>query len=70
MSIAREPERFSSNAHRKGGTNMNGVSESGYKILNGIVFDFTPEELKAIEQRAIDIITGLMIGMKGEKKNG
>ena len=45
----------------------NTISENGYRIIDGILRDFSAEDFAKIQQRAADIITGLMLGMKEGK---
>ena len=42
------------------------VSCEGYDIINGIIKDFPPEVLLELQQRVIDVATGIAIGMKTE----
>lgn len=44
----------------------NKISPKGYSIIDGIVKDFTPDQLAEIQQRATDIITGIMLAMRKE----
>lgn len=42
------------------------ISPAGYEVIDGIIKDFPPDRLAEFQQRAIDVIMGIAIGMKKE----